>query len=140
MKIALCLSGQPRFIEEASSYILKNVCEGYDVDVFCHFWFDEDLQTKPYKLGECGKGEWHKQRISSDAINQVLEIYKPVAYKVEPSKSFIDSLVPFQSSLEKYFYGSLEDPDQKGFRDRMINNSLSYFYSLNEVNKLKKRI
>jgi len=26
MRIALLLSGQPRFIEEGSEYILKNVC------------------------------------------------------------------------------------------------------------------
>ena len=32
MRIALLLSGQPRFIEEGSEYILKNVCEGNNVD------------------------------------------------------------------------------------------------------------
>lgn len=138
MKIALCLSGQPRFVDEVAPYILKNVCEGYDIDVFCHFWFDEKLQTEPYKVGECGRGEWHKQRIPSNAIEKVLEIYKPVSYKVELSKTFNDSNVPFRQSLERYWYGALEDSDQDGFRWRTINNCLSYFYSLNEVNKLKK--
>lgn len=138
MKIALCLSGQPRFVEEVAPYILANVCDGYDVDVFCHFWFDEKLQSEPYKFGECGKGEWHKQRIPSNAVETALKIYKPVSYKVEPSKSFYDSTVPFEPSLKRYWYGALTDPDQKGFRDRTVNNCLSYFYSLNEVNKLKK--
>lgn len=138
MKIALCLSGQPRFIDDVAPYILKNVCEGYDVDVFCHFWFDEKLQNEPYKFGVCGQGEWHKQRISSDAIEKVLKIYKPISYKIEPSKNFNDSHVPFKESLERYWYGALDDPDKNGFRWRTINNCLSYFYSLNEVNKLKK--
>lgn len=138
MKIALCLSGQPRFVDEVAPHILKNVCDGYDVDVFCHFWFDEKLQTEPYKFGECGKGEWHNQRISSNAIDKVIEIYNPVSCKTEPSKQFNDSKVPFQQSLERYWYGALNDPDADGFRWRTINNCLSYFYSLNEVNKLKK--
>jgi hypothetical protein len=134
MKIALCLSGQPRFVEDVAPFILKNVCDGYDVDVFCHFWFDEKLQTEPYKFG----GEWNNQRIPTNAVEKVFDIYKPIAYRIESSKSFVDSLVPFQPSLERYWYGSLEDPDQLGFRNRTINNCLSYFYSLNEVNKLKK--
>lgn len=138
MKIALCLSGQPRFVEEVAPFILKNVCDGYDVDVFCHFWFDEKLQTEPYKFGECGKGDWHNQRIPTNAVETALQIYKPVAYNVESSKTFIDSEVPFEPSLKRYWYGALDDLDQKGFRDRTVNNCLSYFYSLNEVNKLKK--
>ena len=65
MRIALLLSGQPRFIEEGSEYILKNICEGNNVDTFCHFWMDDGLITKPYKFG--GAGGWVHQRIDSKA-------------------------------------------------------------------------
>lgn len=130
--------GATSFCGRGYPFILQNVCEGYDVDVFCHFWFDEKLQTEPYKFGECGKGDWHHQRIASNAVEKVLEIYQPVAYKIDHSKSFTDSAVPFEPSLKRYWYGALEDSDQDGFRWRTINNCLSYFYSLNEVNKLKK--
>ena len=41
MKIALCFSGQPRFVNEVAPYIIKNICEEYDVDTYFHFWFDE---------------------------------------------------------------------------------------------------
>ena len=51
MKIALCFSGQPRFVNECSSLIKANVIQDYNVDVFAHLWFDDDLQTKPYKYG-----------------------------------------------------------------------------------------
>lgn len=138
MKIALCLSGQPRFVDEVAPYILKNVCEGYEVDTFIHFWFDEKLQTEPYKFGECGKGEWHKQRIASNAVEKSLEIYKPISYKVEPSKQFFDSKVPFESSLKRYWWGTLDDPDLEGMCKKKLSDCFSYFYSLNEVNKLKK--
>ena len=33
MKIALCFSGQPRFVAECSEYIKANVIRNYDVDV-----------------------------------------------------------------------------------------------------------
>ena len=106
MRIALLLSGQPRFVKEVAPNILANVCEGYDVDTFCHFWFDDDLQSKPYKYGECNKGEWHKQRIPADAIDDAINAYHPVELITEPSKSFTDSAVPFEESLNRYWYGA----------------------------------
>jgi len=37
MKIALCLSGQPRGLR-AFEYVERNLLSQYDVDVFCHMW------------------------------------------------------------------------------------------------------
>ena len=135
MRIALLLSGQPRFIEEGAKYIIPNVCEGNNVDTFCHFWMDDDLVNKPYKYG--GDGEWVNQRIDSKAVDKAVEIYKPITYAVDRSKSFTDSAVHFETPKNKYWGGG-EPDDQEGFRNRTVNNCLSYFYSLNEVNKLKK--
>ena len=67
-----------------------------------------------------------------------MEIYKPVRSLVEPSKTFGDSDldVDFEISEKKYWAGGLEtEPD---YQKRQINNSLSYFYSLSEVNRLRK--
>jgi hypothetical protein len=131
MKISLCLSGQPRFVQEVAPYIIQNCCNGYDVDVFAHLWFDEDLQTKPYKF----EGQWQSQRLRSTAVDEVLKIYNPVSYIVEPSKKFIDPTIHFETSLKKYW--TWGEPGQE-FRDRIINNTISYYYSLNQVNNLKK--
>ncbi len=38
MKIALCLSGQPRCAKQGYEYYKKNLLDHYDVDVFCHVW------------------------------------------------------------------------------------------------------
>jgi len=131
MKIALCLSGQPRFVQEVAPYIIKNCCDGYDVDVFAHLWFDEDLQTKPYKF----EGQWQIQRLRSTAVDEVLQIYNPVSHIIEPSKKFIDPTIHFETSLKRYWtWGELGQE----FRDRIINNTISYYYSLNQVNNLKK--
>lgn len=131
MKIALCLSGQPRFVQEVAPYIIQNVCDGYNVDVFTHLWFDEDLQNKPYKF----EGQWQSQRLRSTAVDEVLKIYNPVSYIIEPSKKFIDPTIHFETSLKKYW--TWGEPGQE-FRDRIINNTISYYYSLNQVNNLKK--
>lgn len=38
MKLALCLSGQPRSYAKAFEYIKRNLLDHYDVDVFIHSW------------------------------------------------------------------------------------------------------
>lgn len=38
MKIALCLSGQPRSYKEGFEYHKKNLLDHYDVDVYMHTW------------------------------------------------------------------------------------------------------
>jgi hypothetical protein len=38
LKLALCLSGQPRSYFDGYSYIKKNLLDHYDVDVFVHSW------------------------------------------------------------------------------------------------------
>lgn len=136
MKIALCFSGQPRFIKESCGDILQNVIQCYDVDVFAHFWFDENLQTQPYKYG--GDGKWQHQRISKDAIDDFSKIYHPLKLVTEPSKSFVHSQLHFETSLHRYWRGGFNNPLEPNFKERTINNVLSYFYSLNEVNRLKK--
>lgn len=46
MKIALCLSGQPRSYEKAYEYVHKNLLANNDVDVFWHSWEVVDHETK----------------------------------------------------------------------------------------------
>ena len=105
MKIALCFSGQPRFVQECSEYIKQNVIRDYDVDVFVHLWFDEDLQNNPYKYG--GNGDWVNQRISDSAVDVFKSIYNPVTISVEKSKKFIDSKLHFETSLNRYWLDRL---------------------------------
>jgi hypothetical protein len=89
MKLALCFSGQPRFVRECSQSIISNVIQNYDVDIFAHLWFDENLQNNPYKFG--GSGGWQSQRISNSAVDDFQKIYNPVDLLIEPSRLFGDS-------------------------------------------------
>lgn len=141
MKIALCLFGQPRFIKETFPYIFHNLCEGYDVDVFFHFWFDQDLQNKPYKYG--GDGGWEKQRIDSDAIENSIKLYGPKLYKVDNSKTFSDTNLKTEYCY--YPNGEIvpwskhwEESDEPDYIHRIVNNIFSQLYSINQVNLLRK--
>ena len=47
MKIALCLSGQPRVVEVGFQKLNETILQHNDVDVFIHTWFDpENLSTQ----------------------------------------------------------------------------------------------
>jgi hypothetical protein len=61
MKIALCLSGQPRALEEGFRYWKKNLIDCFEVDVFVHSW-------------------------NSHLNEHILELYKPKKYVFEDYK------------------------------------------------------
>ncbi len=44
-KVALFISGQPRFVDGVSyKYIKQNILDKYECDVFCHTWFEKDVE------------------------------------------------------------------------------------------------
>ena len=134
MKIAVCFSGQPRFINECSSSIIENVFSNHSVDVFAHLWFCDRLLIHPYKYG--GDGGWEHQRISPNAIEDFKKIYNPLQLVVEESSNFYDPYMEedFEISQNRYWQGSLSEPN---YMERQIKNTLSNFYSMSEVNRLK---
>lgn len=59
MKIALCLSGQPRCVKQGYEFVKRNILDGNDVAVFCHVWEAPEVID--------------------------IEIYKPEAFMIEKS-------------------------------------------------------
>ena len=59
MKIALCLSGQPRCVKQGYEFVKRNILDGNDVTVFCHVWETPEVAD--------------------------IEIYKPEAFMIEKS-------------------------------------------------------
>ena len=45
MKVAVCLSGQPRFINESCNYLFNSLVPA-EVDYFVHFWSDDETEKK----------------------------------------------------------------------------------------------
>ena len=68
-----------------------------------------------------GDGEWVNQRIDSKAVDKAVEIYKPITYAVDRSKSFTDSDVHFETPKNKYWGGGAPE-DQEGLRNRTVND------------------
>ena len=65
MKIAVCISGQPRAYDKGYEYLKKNLLDHYDVDIFIHTWKNKVYGTK-----------------------KVIDLYKPVDYLVEDFNIF----------------------------------------------------
>lgn len=81
MKIALCLSGQPRVVEVGYQKLYNTILKNNDVDVFIHTWFDpQNLSTQSAIPGrEC-------HQVSPNAIDQLIKLYQPKKIKVDKPK------------------------------------------------------
>jgi uncharacterized membrane protein YoaT (DUF817 family) len=78
MKIAICFSGQPRFIEECYSGIKSNIIDAnskHDIDIFVHTWFSPEITGKVlyHNLFSSFSGD---AKITEDSIEKISELYK----------------------------------------------------------------
>lgn len=142
MKVAVCLSGQPRFVEECFPSIYNNIIKPNNADVFMHGWYDDEMLSKPYKYG--GDGEWKNKRIEKDIHKKAIELYKPVDYLFESQIKFACSKVDFQKSVLKFQAGALDECTEAGenfetYCDRLLFNGASMFYSIFQSNHIKER-
>ena len=77
MKIALCFSGQPRFIDKMN---FDNLTQDHEVDVYAHFWWDESYRGEIFA--------WNSSLVYP-------EDYDPI-------KEFKDRMNPKKIVSEKY--------------------------------------
>jgi hypothetical protein len=86
MRLALCLYGQPRFIDNdfCSNSIKTHIFSKYDVDVFAHCWFDENADV--YATSDWSKH--HQNYVNKECIKIIQEKYSPKAFLYEEPKQF----------------------------------------------------
>ena len=89
MKVAVCLSGQPRKVSVGHSYIRASLLD-YDVDYYSHLWYHKDDIGKELKFYS-GWDEKVADRIVNDVEEQFLDLYSPKKYIFEPQLQFIDN-------------------------------------------------
>ena len=82
MKIAVCISGQPRSYTKGYEYLKKNVLDRYDTDIFIHTW-----KNKVYD------------------IKDVIDLYNPVDY-------ITDELSIFDKDDLNRKYTNTPDPEK----------------------------
>jgi hypothetical protein len=135
MKIALCLSGQPRNAIETSFRIKKSIIENNNVDVFLHAWYDPNNLNFDKRC----PGHWHRF-VESDIDKKLLDIYQPKVYKFEKPKHWANSKIKVsENNIKRFFDYGLKDPDGlETFEKYIVNICHSQWYSNLRVNFLKE--
>lgn len=112
LRIAICLSGQPRFFKEGHAFLYEHIIQHYDTDVFFHTWHDESEVGKAYDGAPHSRGKIGS--VLPNTIEKIVEIYNPVDYKIEtPRIPFIEGIQrnPARDILFSMFY-SLQQADK----------------------------
>jgi hypothetical protein len=116
MRIALCLSGQPRFFKQGYQSLMQTLLSRYNCDLFIHSWYSEELLGKPFSTthgGTVGKVGF----VEKDTPVQVVDLYKPVSYRFDKPIDFNSNLTFTQENV------------RAGVN---VNGIYSMFYSIKE--------
>jgi len=120
MKVALCLSGQARFLETCYYESMKpNIIDDLNPDVFIHTW---DASTMVGQHFINGNGWVMGDKIPPNLMETMITLYKPKKYIIEPQKYF-----------EHNKWSNRLMPSIKS------DHLYSMFYSIYESNRLKKQ-
>jgi hypothetical protein len=140
LKVAICFSGQPRFVSECYPGIKNNLLDQnpeVDFDVFVHTWYSEDSTEKVLYSNEVSSFSGDA-KIKSGVIEDIKRLYSPTKILADEPKKFISDL-DFDNVVEKYFSGySSSGLTRKEFGDIKVNNLYSMWYSILQSNLLKR--
>lgn len=119
MKIALCLSGQLRFLQQGyAENIFPFILQGNDIDVFIHTWAIDDEQDGKSYIN--GGGFAMGSPVNKSYMLDVLNLYRPVKYLIQQQ-------IPFEN-------GKYPERTMPGIKS---HNLFSMFYSIYKSNQLK---
>jgi len=139
MKVALCLSGQPRFVKEAYPNILKTLIEPNNPDIFYHCWYDEESVGKKYADYEV---EWdvnnnfslHKDSSYEEGTIDLIEKLYGDRIKgrmVEPEINFVDKNIRLEKILSTHA--------RHYSREYFVNMLYSSWNSIMKSNMIKEQ-
>tara|TARA_Y100000310_G_scaffold10686_2_gene11376 strand:+ start:1464 stop:2327 length:864 start_codon:yes stop_codon:yes gene_type:complete len=145
MKIALCLSGQPRNINAGWVNLNHTILQvNSKVDVFIHTWWDDSFAGRKFENAWADtlnqNKELHEQMIpkemssvtENDTIEKIQDYYNPKSICIEkPIKEFTDSNYELRSSRTAI------DPN-KEWSEKYYYNIDSMWNSINKCNDLKR--
>jgi hypothetical protein len=127
MKIACLLYGQPRnYIQGYNN--LKKLFNGNDVDYYFHAW---DISPgEKYEVSPWRSISQNEITFKENIILHLIELYKPVDYKVEKQITDFD--------ISEY-HNTLYFKNTPAIQIKNINNTISQMYSRNKVSDLLKK-
>lgn len=136
MKIALCLSGQPRSIDAGFRALNESIFKyNNNVDVFIHTWFDENnLSTNSVIPGR------ELNRLDPNSIEKLKSYYNPKSILVEKPR-FWDKKYDFtELCFVKAWTWALEvKTGMDSAKDYICNTANSMFYSIMKANSIKNQ-
>lgn len=140
MKVAVCMSGQSRFVEECFGSIHENLIRPNSADVFLHTWeCTQEDESKSYKFG--GNGNWQHHRIQSGSHQKAIELYRPLEHKVDAPMNMKIPGIDMRRTFDKYMQGCYEEAEQANmtvdeYSNRIVSNNLSMWYGIMQSNLL----
>lgn len=129
MKIAICLSGQPRFFK--SSYVLlkKYILDLYDCDLFIDTW-------KFNEIKESVKGLYRYK--DEGSLQELYDIYKPKVFKVEDFEERMEKKsLEFESKVLSKEFQRQYWPSHIPTDNHFISRYYSMLYKIYNSNKIK---
>ena len=119
MKLAICLSGQPRDIKNTLKNIKESWSTNQDVDFFFHGWKGEN--NVPFRQ------DAPSDVYTDDLFDYAIEILNPVNYQIEKQ-------IIFEKQYQDSIHWGCYHPR---FNTNPSQNIQSQFYSVNKSNQLK---
>lgn len=135
MRVAVCISGQPRNALETFPYIYQHIIQPNNADVFFHTYFDPNnlyMEKTHLNRGEC--------TLDKNIIDQLVHLYKPVCYLVEKPKTFYkpNLIVPSSRIERSRKMNSTVNWTDDEHKRHTVKQMMSMFYSLFKANELKE--
>jgi len=93
MRIALCISGQPRGLIKNTQLLLDNVILPNNIqDIFIHTWYDKSLDNVPFDSAQPSRssnlGSW-----LPDSDSYLVNILKPKKYYAKNQNNLMSFLI-----------------------------------------------
>lgn len=102
MKLAVCISGQPRTFETAYPSILNYFGSPDDVDYFCHTWDYNNWKITDSSTGE--KLYSVDEQVDRTRVSEMIQdVLKPKAFQIETSDD-LERLQGYRWSWDSMFY------------------------------------
>jgi hypothetical protein len=135
MRVALCISGQPRNALETFPFIYHHIIQPNNADVFFHTYFDPNnlsVEKTHMNRGNC--------TLDKNIIENLISLYKPVRYLVEQPKSFYKQnyIVPTSRIQRSRELNSSIDWTDEQHKRHTLKQMMSMFYSIFKANELKE--
>ena len=138
MKIALCISGQPRDIDINFPIHKASILDGNDVDVFIHTWFDPENLSQNSVIPD----RVHRV-IDPNALKRIYELYQPKRMSHEKPKWWpaVGRRYEFRDKQYEEGHGWVKDVAggiEVG-KDYIYNMTNSMWYSVMMANLYKEQ-